>query len=65
MIIDSKQRTKKQQAILKDLSENQKRCDAIISFRINSVELRKLQVVAKENETTISKLIKTTLKHVI
>jgi hypothetical protein len=64
MIINSKERTKKQ-AILKDLSENQKRCDAIISFRINSIELRKLQMVAKENETTISKLIKTTLKHVI
>jgi hypothetical protein len=64
MIINPKQTTKKQ-AILKDLSENQKRCDAIISFRINSTELRKLQIVAKENETTISKLIKATLKHVI
>ena len=58
MIIDTGTKETKKAKLLKDLSENQKKCDAYITFRLSSQDLRKVQQVAKETNTNISKIMK-------
>jgi predicted DNA binding CopG/RHH family protein len=58
MIIDTGKKEVKKANLLKDLSENQKKCDAFVTFRLSSQDLHKVKQFAKDSNTNISKVMK-------
>ena len=63
MIIDTGRKETKKKFLLKDLTENQKKCDALVTFRVNSEDLHKVKIVAKQTNTSVSKVMKALIKN--
>ena len=58
MIVDTGKKEVKKAKLLKDLTENQKKCDAFVTFRLTSQDLHKVKQFAKDSKTNISKVMK-------
>lgn len=58
MIVNTGKKEVKKAKLIQDLTENQKKCDALVTFRLTSEDLHKVKQIAQDTNTNISKVMK-------